>query len=111
MKLIGYKLVFVWKRNENNEILKYKTRLVAQYFLQKLSINYDETYSFVVDVITLWYFISLVVREKNGIRLIDVVVAYLYESFDNDIYIKISERFSMPEVYKSGHRENYTIKL
>ena len=26
---VGYKLVFVYKRNEKNEIIKYKARLVA----------------------------------------------------------------------------------
>jgi hypothetical protein len=26
---IGFKWVFIWKRNENNEVLRYKARLVA----------------------------------------------------------------------------------
>ena len=33
LKSVGYKWVFVRKRNENNEIIRYKTRLVAQGFL------------------------------------------------------------------------------
>ena len=32
VKLVGYKWVFVQKRNENNEIIRYKARLVAQGF-------------------------------------------------------------------------------
>jgi hypothetical protein len=44
MELIGYKWVFVQKWNENNEIVRYKTRLVAQGFSQKLGVCYDETY-------------------------------------------------------------------
>ena len=32
IKPVGYKWVFVWKRNENNEIIRYKVRLVAQGF-------------------------------------------------------------------------------
>ena len=32
IKLVGYKWVFVRKRNENNEIMRYKVRLVAQGF-------------------------------------------------------------------------------
>jgi hypothetical protein len=30
----GIKRVFVWKRNENNEVVRYKARLVAQGFTQ-----------------------------------------------------------------------------
>jgi hypothetical protein len=30
--LVGYKWVFVQKRNENNEVVRYKTRLIAQGF-------------------------------------------------------------------------------
>ena len=33
VKPVGYKWVFVLKRNENNEIIRYKMRLVAQDFL------------------------------------------------------------------------------
>ena len=33
VKPVGYKWVFVRKRNEKNEIMRYKTRLVAQGFL------------------------------------------------------------------------------
>ena len=32
VKPIGYKWVFVQKRNENNEIIRYKAQLVAQGF-------------------------------------------------------------------------------
>ena len=32
VKPIGYKCVFVQKHNENNEIIRYKARLVAQGF-------------------------------------------------------------------------------
>jgi hypothetical protein len=39
---LGYKWVFVRKRNENK---RYKARLVAQGFTQKPSIDYNESYS------------------------------------------------------------------
>ena len=32
VNIVGYKWVFVQKGNENNEIIRYKTRLVAQGF-------------------------------------------------------------------------------
>ena len=53
IKPVGYKWVFVKKRNENDEIIRYKARLVAQSFSQRPSIDYEETYFPVMDAITL----------------------------------------------------------
>ena len=77
VKPVGYKWVFVRKRNEKNEIIRYKARLVAQGFSQRPGIDYDETYSTVMDAITFRYLISLVVSKKLEMRLMDVVTAYL----------------------------------
>ena len=49
---VGYKWVFVRKRNENNMVVRYKARLVAQGFSQRPGIDYDETYSLVMSDIT-----------------------------------------------------------
>jgi hypothetical protein len=56
---VGAKWDFVRKRNENNEVVRYKVRLVAQGFTQKPDIDYDETYSPVMSGITFRYLISL----------------------------------------------------
>ena len=75
---VGHKWVFVRKRNEKNEVVRYKARLVAQGFTQRPKINYEETYSPVVDAITFYYLISLATHEKLEMHLMDVVTAYLY---------------------------------
>ena len=46
------------KRNEKNKIVQYKARLVAQEFLQRPGIDYNDTYSPVVDIITLRYLVT-----------------------------------------------------
>jgi hypothetical protein len=48
---MGYKWVFIHKRNENNEVVRYKAMLVAQGFTQK-RIDFNETYSPVMNGIT-----------------------------------------------------------
>lgn len=111
VKPVGYKWVFVRKRNEKGEIVRYKARLVAQGFSQRPGIDFEQTYSPVVDATTFRYLISLAVREKLDLRLMDVVTAYLYGSLENDIYMKLPEGFHLPEAYKSSSRENYSIKL
>jgi hypothetical protein len=49
---VRLKWVFIQKWNENNEVVRYKTRLVAQGFTQRLGIDFNETYSLVVNEIT-----------------------------------------------------------
>jgi hypothetical protein len=47
-----FKWVFIRKRNENNEVVRYKARLVAQRFTHRSSIDFNETYSPVMNGIT-----------------------------------------------------------
>ena len=56
---VKYKWVFVRKCNEKNEIVRYNARLIAQDFSQRLEIDYEETYSPVMDTITFRYLIIL----------------------------------------------------
>jgi hypothetical protein len=49
---VGFKWVFVQKRNENNEVVRYKVRLVAQGFTQRPRVDFNETYSPVMNEIT-----------------------------------------------------------
>ena len=91
IKPVRNKWVFVRKRNENNDIIRYKERLVAQGFSQRVGIDYEETYSPVMDAITFRFLISLAVSEELDMRLMDVITAYLYGSIDNDIHMKILE--------------------
>ncbi|KAJ0881424.1 putative RNA-directed DNA polymerase [Helianthus annuus] len=111
VKPVGYRWVFVRKRNEKNEIVRYKARLVAQGFSQRPGIDYEETYSPVVDATTFRYLISLVIQEGIDLRLMDVVTAYLYGSLDTDIYMKLPEGFKLPNSCKSSSREHLSIKL
>ena len=111
IKPVGNKWVFVQKRNENNDIIRYKARLVAQGFSQRPDIDYEETYSPVMDAITFRFLISLAVYEELDMRLMDVVTAYLYGSIDSDIHMKILEGFKLPEAISTKPRSMFSIKL
>jgi len=44
VKPVGYKWVFIRKRNEKNEVVRYKARLMTQGFSQRSGIDHEETY-------------------------------------------------------------------
>ena len=111
VKPVGYRWVLYKKRNENNEIVRYNACLVAQGFSQRPDINYEETYSPVMDSITFRYLIHFAVSEGLEMHLMDVVTSYLYGSIDSDIYMKILEGFTLPEEKFSKPRGMYSIKL
>ena len=86
-------------------------KLVAQGFSQRPCIDYEETYSPVIDAITLLFLISLGVSEALDMRLMDVITAYLYGSINNDIYMKILEGFKLPEANNTKPCNICSIKL
>ena len=86
-------------------------RLVAQGFWHKPSIDYEETFSPVMDAITFRFLINLVVLEGLDMHLMNFITTYLYESMDNDIYMKIPEGFKLPEANCKKPHSMYSIKL
>ncbi|XP_070040594.1 uncharacterized mitochondrial protein AtMg00820-like [Nicotiana tomentosiformis] len=70
VKPVGYKWVFVRKRNEKNEVQRYKARLVVQGFLQRPGVDYEETYSPVMDAITFHSVILLVLLSMKSLTCI-----------------------------------------
>ena len=104
---LGYKLVFVRKRDDKGTIIRYKVRLVAQGFTQQFGIHYDSTYSPVMDSITFRYLIGMAVHFTLEMRLMDVVTAYLYGSLETNLYMKVPpglEHTSLPAPIAGKHR-------
>ena len=84
---------------------------MAQGFSQIHVIDYEETYSPVMDATAFRYLIYLVVSEGLDMWLMDVVTTYLYGSIDTNVYMKIPEGFKLPEVMNSKPQSMYSIKL
>ena len=84
---------------------------MAQGFSQRHEIDYEEMYSPVMDATTFCYLIYLAISQGLDMRLMDVVITYLYESIDTNVYMKIPEGFKLPEVMNSKPRSMYSIKL
>jgi hypothetical protein len=106
---VVYKWVFIQKRNEKNEVVRFKARLVAQGFSQKPRIDYIETYSQVMSGITFRYLISLAVQNRVSMQLMGIVTAYLYGSLDSDIYMKVPDGINVLD--PKANRNMYCVKL
>ena len=91
--------MFIRKQNKKNEIMRYKARLFAQELSQRPRIDYDETYSHVMDTIIFHFLISRTVSKKIEMCLMDIVTVYLYGSLDSNIHIKILDDVKIPEAY------------
>jgi hypothetical protein len=60
---VGFKWIFVQKRNENNEVIRYKVKLVAQGFTKIPEVDFNKTYSPIINGITFRYLISLAIQK------------------------------------------------
>ena len=89
-------------------MVRYKARLVAQGFTHRPVIDFDETYSSVMDGITFRYLISMAASMNLQMKLMDVVTVYLYGSLDAEIYMKVPEGITVPKPEK---RNMYSVKL
>lgn len=91
-KLIETKWIFKMKSTENREIAK--ARLVAQDF-QANSAN-KCNYAPVVGIVSLRFFLAVVIRFSLYLKQIDVETAFLNGSLNKDVFIK------SPEGYETG---------
>ena len=87
-KPMGHKLIFTKKQNPDGQVIRYKVRLVAHGFNQRPGLDYDFTYSTVVDSGTFRYLLGIVVQFSLKIQLLDVVTVYLHGPLDAELYIK-----------------------
>ncbi|GKB57499.1 ribonuclease H-like domain-containing protein [Tanacetum coccineum] len=101
-KSIGSKLIFKIKYKSSGEIDRYKARLVAQGFGQKEGIDYEETFSPVVKMVTVRCLLNVGVSNSWSVFQLDVNNAFLYGGLVEAMYMKPPEGYfpSDNKVYK-----------
>lgn len=105
-RVLGCRWVFAIKKDEQNQIVRYKARLVVQGFKQLKGMDYDLVFSPVVNFSLIrFFFCILVCKLKWKHCHIDIKCAYLYAPLTEEIYI------SQPEGFVQQSKLNHVYKL
>ncbi|GBN12901.1 Retrovirus-related Pol polyprotein from transposon TNT 1-94 [Araneus ventricosus] len=87
-KVLGNRWGYTLKKNENNDVVKFKARLVAQGFRQNKGETYDEVFSPVINFSIIRLFFSLFVCHLKWQHCqLDIKCAYLYAPLHKEIYM------------------------
>jgi hypothetical protein len=77
--------------------------------MQRSGVDFNETYSPMMNRIAFQYLISLAIQKLLSLQLMDVMIVYLYGSLDLDIYMKVPCGISV--LNTSANRNMYCVKL
>jgi hypothetical protein len=100
-KLIGTKWVWKNKEGEKGEVVRNKSRLVAQGFSQKEGIDYEETFAPVPHLEAIRIFLAFFVAKGFKLHQMDVKGAFLNGVLEEEVYVSQPPGF---ESEKYPHR-------
>ncbi|KAH9654151.1 hypothetical protein KPL70_027652 [Citrus sinensis] len=104
-KAIGNKWVYKIKRDGNDQVERYRARLVVKGYAQKEGIDFNEIFSPVVRLTTVKVVLAMCATLDLHLEQLDVKTIFLHEELEEEIYMLQPEGFA-----KTG-KENLVCRL
>ncbi|KAH9764149.1 hypothetical protein KPL70_001425 [Citrus sinensis] len=104
-KVIGNKWVYKIKRNGNDQVERYRARLVVKGYAQKEGIDFNEIFSPVVRITTIREVLAMCATFDLYPEQLDVKIAFLHREFEEEIYML------QPEAFTERGNENLVCRL
>jgi histone deacetylase 1/2 len=95
--LIDCKWVYRIKRKADGTIDRYKARLVAKGFKQRYGIDYEDTFSPIVEAATMRLVLAILVSKGWSLRQLDVKNAFLHDVLEEEVYMKQQPGYENPK--------------
>jgi hypothetical protein len=86
--VIDCKWIFKVNHKANGLVDWHKVRLVVKGFKQHLGIGYDDTFSHVVKLATIYLVLSLAVSQSGTLHQLDVQNTFLHDVLEEEVYMK-----------------------
>jgi hypothetical protein len=102
-RLLGTKWVYKIKKNELNEPVRFKSRLVVKGYEQQENVDYHETFAPVAHFDTLRLLLALSTIHDNEIYQIDFKTAFLNAGLDEDLFISVPRGMEDEEMDPRQH--------
>lgn len=99
------KWVYKLKTEENNSRPRYKARLVVKGFGQKKGIYFEDIFSPVLKMSSIWVMLGLAVSLNLDVEQLDVKIAFLHGDLEEEIYME------QPKGFKVKDKENLVCQL
>ena len=104
-KAIGNKWVFKIKRDGNDQVERYRARLVVKGYTQKEGIDFNEIFSQVVRLTTIRVVLAICAAFDLHLEQLDVKTAFLHGELKEEIYML------QPEGFEEQGKENLVCRL
>ncbi|KAE8665844.1 Retrovirus-related Pol polyprotein from transposon TNT 1-94 [Hibiscus syriacus] len=105
MKPIGNKWVFKIKRNGDDQVERYRARLVVKGYAQKEGIDFNEIFSHVVRLTTVRVVLTMCATLDLHLEQLDVKTAFLHGNLEEEIYML------QPEGFEEKEKKNLVCRL
>nr|GEX25356.1 retrovirus-related Pol polyprotein from transposon TNT 1-94 [Tanacetum cinerariifolium] len=94
--IINMKWLWKNKRDEENTVIRNKSRLVAKGYTQKEGVDFEESFAPVAQLEAVRLFIAYAVHKSFTVYQMDVMIAFLYSHLKEEVYVNQPDGFVDP---------------